>query len=425
MFEGKLDYVLGGDYAYALSEESNLLYYQGITTAYSTVALPVLAKLSAAPTAPASGAILDGRTQSDTYAAFGNAEYHLSSKLDLHAGARYTESRQSFSGCGRDDGDGVLAEGFTALQILRGIHPVTRLSAGDCVTLRPNLTPGLFTDTLDEHNVSWRVGADWHPLPRTLVYASVSKGYKSGSFPINAASTYVSLEPVTQESVLAYEVGAKARLLGGKADVEGALFYYDYTNKQLASNRPDALGVFGIVNALVNVPKSAEKGAELSVRVHPVDGLTLSAQATYLDSYVRGTFMSYDQFSATPIDLQGQPFPNTPSWSLVGGGQYDFPVRDDLHAFIGATAHYQSRSTGAFGTQISIDRGFPSLSINGYAVLDLRAGVATKDDRWSLQVYGNNVTNTYYWTQASRIFDGTVRFAGRPATFGVKLAYRY
>ena len=292
------------------------------------------------------------------------------------------------------------------------------------MTLQPDAHPGLYTAKLHENNVSWRAGVDWHPAARTLVYASVSKGYKAGSFPVNAASSFVSLSPVTQESVLAYEVGAKSRLLDNKVEIEGALFYYDYKNKQLASNRPDTLGVFGILNALVNVPKSAEKGAELSVRVYPVRGLTLSAQATYLDSYVRDHFMSFDQFSTVPIDFHGQRFPNTPKWAVVAGGQYEFGVGGTYKAFLGGTARYQSRATGAFGTQISIDRGFPSLYLKPYTVLDLRAGISTEDGKYSVELFGENVTNTYYYTQAARIFDGTVRFAGRPATIGVRLGYR-
>lgn len=425
LFEDRLDYVLGATYAYARSRESNLLYYQGITTAYSTIALPLLAGLTTAPTAPASGAILEGRTDANTYALFGNLEYHFSDRLSVHGGARYTISHQDYAGCGRDNGDGVLAQGFTALQVLRGITPVTVLRPGDCVTLRPDRTPGLYEDKLNQNNVAWRIGVDWHPAARTLIYATVSKGYKAGSFPVNAASSFVSLSPVVQESVLAYEIGAKTRLFDNLVDIEGAIFYYDYRNKQLASNRPDTLGVFGILNALVNVPKSAEKGAELSVRFHPVGGLTLSAQATYLDSYVRGSFLSFDQFSTVPIDLHGEPFPNTPKWALVGGLSYEFDVNGDVKADVGGNVRYQSRATGAFGTQVSIDRGFPSLYIKDYAVLDLRAGISSASERWYAQVFAENVTNSYYWTQTARIFDGTVRFAGRPRTFGLKLGYRY
>ena len=424
LLDGRLDYVLGGEYAYSLTKENDILDYLGITTAYSTLTLPYLVGLSKTYEPPTTGTRLVSRDDSTTGAVFGNAEYHLLSNLDVHAGVRFTENDQKYAGCGEDI-DGTDAAAFTALQIIGHVSPVVPAQPGQCVTLGPTGHPGLFSDKLDENNVSWRVGADWTPIPKTLIYASVSKGFKAGSFPTLAATSYVQLEPVTQESVLAYELGVKSRFLQNRVEVDGAVFYYDYRDKQLASNRPDPLGIFGIVNALVNVPKSDEKGAEFSVKLRPVEGLTLSTQVTYLDSSVDGDFMSYDQFSTVPVNLKGEPFPDTPKWSLNTGGQYDFNVNDKLRGYAGADVRYQSSAQGAFATYVSIARGYPSLEIKPYALLDLRAGVETKDGHYYVQVFGHNVTDTYYWTQAARIFDGTVRFAGMPSTFGVTVGYRY
>ena len=66
-----------------------------------------------------------------------------------------------------------------------------------------------------------------------LSYANVSKGYKSGSIPAVNSSTSAQIEPVTQESVLAYEVGFKSTLLDDRMRLNGAAFYYDYEDKQL------------------------------------------------------------------------------------------------------------------------------------------------------------------------------------------------
>jgi outer membrane receptor protein involved in Fe transport len=64
-------------------------------------------------------------------------------------------------------------------------------------------------------------------------------------------------------------------------------------------------------------------------------------------------------------------------------------------------------------------------TFRSYALLDLRAGVATSDGKWRFSLWGHNVTNKYYWTIADHIADTTVRFAGMPATFGVSATYRY
>ena len=421
----KLDYVLGGDYSFAVTRENDLLDYAGITTAYSSITLPLLAGFSNTYQDPTTGNISQNRDREQTEAIFGNLEYHLLPTLDVHAGGRYTSDDQHYRGCTRDDGDGNSAAAFTAIQKLYKLLPVAPVAPGGCVTLQPNGHPGTVDETLNQDNFSWRVGVDWTPIRRTLVYASISKGYKAGSFPTLTASSYSQLLPVTQESVLAYEVGTKSRLFDSRLEVDGALFYYDYRDKQFQSNAPDPLGIFGILNTLVNIPKSDEKGAELTAKWRPVTGLTLSAQTTYLDSSVDGNFFSYNQFSTTPFDFKGQSFPDTPKWTVGLGPQYDFDLGSQYKGYVGANAHYQSHSQGAFGNAESAALGYPSLEIKSYATLDLRAGVQTSDGRYYAQVFGQNVTNTYYWTQASRVFDGSVRFPGLPAIVGVTVGYRY
>ena len=93
----------------------------------------------------------------------------------------------------------------------------------------------------------------------------------------------------------------------------------------------------------------------------------------------------------------------------------------DLHdrcgAFFGTSLRYQSRSQGAFGTQNDLQQGLPSFEVRDYGILDLRAGVNTADGHWHLQVFGSNVTNTYYWNQVVRSGDVVVRFAGLPTMY--------
>src|SRR5690606_9777071 len=45
-------------------------------------------------------------------AAFGNVDYSLNDQITLHAGARYTQDKRSYTGCTTDYGDGVQARAF-------------------------------------------------------------------------------------------------------------------------------------------------------------------------------------------------------------------------------------------------------------------------------------------------------------------------
>jgi outer membrane receptor protein involved in Fe transport len=419
----KLDWVVGGNFTSTLVHEDQNETLLDSTSAYSLTTVPLALHEAALP--PFSGVQNVSRDLSRGLGVFANAEYHLTPTIDVHAGGRYTRTDIEHGGCTQDI-DGNAAAGFTALETLikhgAGVVPIAQ---GGCVTFGPGLNPGYQTGKLDQGNFAWSAGIDWTPIPRTLIYLNASRGYKAGSFPTLTASSYLQLQPVTQESVLAYELGVKSRLLHGLVEVDGAVFHYDYTNKQVEAREPDPEGIFGFLNVLLNVPKSSENGAEITVKVRPVSGLVLSGRATYLDSHVNGQFFNYNPYVNTPIDLQGEPFPNTPRWAGGVDAQYNWRASSTLDAYLGGDARYQSSSQGAFGAQSAIAEGYPSFVIDSYTLVDLRAGLSSADKRWSLEVYGSNVGNTYYWTQVARPAEAVVRFAGQPAIYGLRLRVNY
>src|SRR3546814_15155207 len=69
---------------------------------------------------------------------------------------------------------------------------------------------GPVVSTLDENNLAWRVALDWSPNDDTLVYASVSRGYKSGTSPVNAARKARQNAPVGPDKLAAYQLGVQA-----------------------------------------------------------------------------------------------------------------------------------------------------------------------------------------------------------------------
>ena len=207
-----------------------------------------------------------------TSAAYANLDYDVTSSITLHGGIRYTVANRSFSGCTQDTGDGQAATALNFLgSVLRGGAPGPLAQPGQCVTLNADFDPALVRSKLDENNIAWRTGADWRMNADTLVYANVSKGYKAGSFPTLSASSYVQYAPVKQENVLAYEVGSKMTLLDRKLQLNAAVFYYDYTDKQIRGEKPDP--VFGNPEALVTIPKWHIEGFELSAVARPLAGL--------------------------------------------------------------------------------------------------------------------------------------------------------
>jgi outer membrane receptor protein involved in Fe transport len=268
---------------------------------------------------------------------------------------------------------------------------------------------------LNEDNFSWRGSLNWKPTENTLLYANVTKGYKSGTFTTVPAITTEQIVPVPQESVLAYEAGFKTSLAQNRVELSGAAFYYDYRDKQFLGI---VRTVFGFQTGLTNIPEGNIKGAEVSLLLRPVAGLTVNLGGTYVDSEVTKERPPTVDPLGRVTTIVGQPFPNTPKWQFVADAQYDFPISGTVDAFIGGSATTRSSSQGAFGTV----NGF---TLTPYVLLDARAGVELQDGRVRIEAWARNITNKYYILGVYHGNDSTNRLAGMPATYGATVRTRF
>ena len=353
----------------------------------------------------------------NTEAVFGNLEYNVVDTVTLQASTRYTNQTRNFHGGLIDDGNGDLATAFDFVSTLLSGTP-THIPPGGYVTLDPvtnkPLTNGLFSK-LDQDNVSWKVGASWKPTSDYLFYANATKGYKAGAFGTLPVIRPDQDEPVTQESVLAYEAGFKLSALHRTAEFTGAVFRYDYDNKQLLGSKFVGLP-FGTLPALVNIPRSSIDGAELDVTARPFENFKVRIGGTYLDSRVDGNFVISSIISGPPVNIGGEQFPATPRWEGVADAQYDFAISSRWTGFLGGGLTYNSETQGAFGN-------IPTLQMPGYTLLDLRAGV--NGDKWEIQVWGHNVTDRFYLIHTFRSTDTITATTGMPATFGVTVSAHF
>ncbi|WP_324742046.1 TonB-dependent receptor [Tsuneonella sp. CC-YZS046] len=391
-------------------------------------------------------------------AAFANVDYTIG-LLTLHAGVRYTEDKRSYTGCTQDYGDGVQANAFNivipGLNAAKGVpagQELPNIQPGACTSsnvltkadyvspTNPNgeyFSPGLAHFELKEDNVSWRLGADFQVTPTTMLYANVSKGYKSGSFPAVNVASNLQLEGVKQELVLAYEAGIKAGLLDRRVQLNIAGFYNDYRNKQLRGRILDPFGFFGVLDKLLNIPKSRVYGAEASLQIAPTQGLNLNLGGTYVNTKVTRDFFAYDPVGNL-INYKGLVFPHTPKWNFTASADYETPVNDKLNIFMGASMLYQSKAIGLFArpeeiSQVDLDpTQFPGVKVPGdafnkkaYTTVDAQIGVAAEDGQWRAWIWGKNIFNTYYWNNATQSFDSIYRLTAMPATYGAAVSFRF
>lgn len=359
------------------------------------------------------------------YAVFASADRQLTDTLTARASIRFSQENRKHQGCLADYGDGQLAFAFGQLIIpVIGGQP-TNIPPGACVTAddatrRPVLSPA--PSSLNQNNVSWRVGLDWKARPDTLVYATIAKGYKAGGYTLTPAVLVSQMKPVTQESVVDYEVGLKTDLFDRRVHVDVAGFYYDYSNKQLQGYV--TILPFGPLPTLVNIPSSRIVGGEISLTAHPTRGLRLQLAGTIVDSKVLKDPSSPEDPFGHPTSFVGEPFPNTPKYQATADVEQSFPVSDKVEAYVGGSLQYHSSASGTFGSESS-PLAHSLATLNSYVLLDLRAGVRISHPDVRIEVWGANVTNKYYWNAAYSYEDAFVRFAGEPATWGVRLSYSY
>ncbi len=355
-------------------------------------------------------------------AVFASVEVPLNEKFDILASARYTTEDRDFRGCAQDDGNGGLSGLLGIISNLRNALPPVPpafIETGGCVTLNSATSlpvGGLVTDRLSEDNISWRVSLNYKADEDTLVYLTASKGYKSGSYPLVPGVFDDQFTPATQESVQAFELGLKKTLADNRVQLNSAVYYYNYNDKQVRGFL-DVGFPFGNVPALVNVPKSRAWGFEAEVTALVSEGLQVSGAVNYIDTQVTEDFNTPDPLGQI-FNINGEEFPMAPQWQFSGDIEYRFSFGDNLEAFAGISPSYRSATKAAFGTN-------PILGIESYFLLDLRAGVESEDGTWRVEVYGNNLTNKFYWTQVTREIDALTRTAAMPVTYGVRLSYKY
>ncbi|CAN5359805.1 TonB-dependent receptor [soil metagenome] len=364
-------------------------------------------------------AIIDADTQVQAIGVFANADYKFTDTLSGTVGLRYSHDDRDVQQCTADSGNGVFASIFTIIanstRARLGLPAIAAIPPGACVSLDANAAPERFHGNLTEDNVSWRGSLNWKPFEHTLVYASIGKGFKAGSFPTVSATSSAQFAPATQESVLAYEIGLKATVIPQRLQINGAVFYYDYRDKQVRGRGRDVN--FGLVALLVNVPESVVKGAEVEIVATPLDGLDLRASATYLDGEVRN-YVGFDLNATTVRDFAGERLPYTSEWSVNFTPSYEFALTPQLEGFVSADVAYRSGSSAFFGRN-------PREAIPQYTTLDLSAGVRSASGGWSLTAWGRNVTDEYYWVNVGRSIDTYARVAAMPATYGVTLGFKY
>ena len=320
-------------------------------------------------------------------AAFADGTYEIADSLFITAGLRYSIERKSADYLTQSVIVGPLG-GDSASKTWRSLTPrlVARYEIGD----------------------------------RTNIYASWSRGFKSGAF--NPSGQNVS-DPVNPEKIDAFEVGFKTA--SPLIRFNTSAYYYDYTDLQISSY-VSAQGV------LRNAAAAEIYGADADVVFNPMPDLELRAGAAY-------THARFKDFKNAPVYIQcldfatcgaafgtfiptglpnasGYRLPRAPDFTGNLGISYVLHFGDDAKLTLNGDLYHTSR---VFFDPVE------QFGQKAYDILNLRATYAFAGDKLQIALFGTNVTGTTYVNQVIPAALSIGQTYGEPTSYGVAFTAKF
>ena len=384
-------------------------------------------------------------TFTDAYAGFARATAHLTDKLRLVGGVRYTTNQKSFDGT-----SDRLAIACTRLAVgqtcpTAPLIPFSYAANGQPLPVPaasggvvPLIGTGAIVSRADfnqdsaivNDRTTYRGAIEYDLTPRSLLYGSVETGFRSGGFSL--AVGYGTYRP---EYITAYTVGSKNRFFDNKLELNLEAFVWNYRDQQISHLGIDLSGQNA--NFTQNIGRSINEGLEAEGRLLLTPSTELNANVQYLDAtYGRFTYQTPAINGAPPyvgcavtvdaantalrdVNCSGKQSFNSPEWTLNLGAQQ--------------TAHFGAyKVVGYINTQYLTSRyiGFeyqpaelapPVFQTNGQVTLSPNYA------KWSLSIFVQNLENNRYPIQA--IVNTSVNILStvnaNPRTFGGRVSYKF
>jgi len=275
----------------------------------------------------------------------------------------------------------------------------------------PSFTGGPLSASTTTNLPSGKIEFDYNPAPQTLVYESISRGVKSGGFTAHNTVTAPAVDPFEPEKLTAFEVGVKSDVTR-KLRVDAAVFYYRYKDQQILGKVFDDLSQ-SYIGRFVNAD-SRISGGEVELEWRPLAGLSISQYAGFAEGYYTSTLLdsSGNNYDGSPESF--------PKWSYGGDAAYSWNAGDYR---VTTESNYSFHDTYSQFYLL----GSSDFTIPQYWLANANLSLSPANDKsWTLTLWGRNIFNKYYDVTRNFFLPGTeVGQVGEPATFGIRVSYRY
>lgn len=223
-------------------------------------------------------------------------------------------------------------------QLATAIGPKTTLITG----LRVEQYQGDYTDSngfieeTDDVMVGGKVALEYQVIDRTMIYASITRGYKAGGINSEALAKakdeglsldadffkqHTSFDP---EYLWSGEFGVKGSSLDDKFTLRLAAFYMHRDNIQLKSWQVSDQQFTGYV---ANASSGSNYGLEIEGSYLLTDNLLISGSAGYLDTKIN------DFVTKSGLNQDGREQAQAPKYQYAFSARYN--VTDELYAMLG------------------------------------------------------------------------------------------
>lgn len=290
--------------------------------------------------------------------------------------------------------------------------------SGDYVTAKSNERR-----SNTDGDVDGKAVLKWTPDDMTMLYASFTSGYRSATIltqyvygTVDKDSARDALKPAKAEKLLAYEVGSKTDLIGGRLRMNTALFFYDFRNKQMTLRKLDcSVGTHCTSYAVMgNVKSSYVWGGEISLEAAITANLFADASYGITDSRI-----SSHETDSNDLPLNSTKLPMSTS-TMTYGLTYALPVPENI-GDIKLRANYDWIGGHSFSGGNDADKMAYEKS---YGLTDANVSWYLPSAPFHVDVFVKNIGNVKYFVDAQELATTTENVVwGMPRTWGIRLTY--
>lgn len=383
-FDNRLSYLIGG---YFFRERAN----QELALCFAPITPVPTARFNACNTWTQ-----QNNQVTKSYAVFGQGRLKLGDAFSITLGGRYTWEDKSI----------VSNQFFDFRPAGTAFNPTPGSPPPGLRIVAPIVTD--LADKLSFKKFTPKVGAEFKPNDNVLIFASYAKGFRSGGFNgrlIAPQTSVPSYQPDTNDS---FELGVKADALDRALRVNVTGFYSKYKGIQQTISDP------AVQFRVANAGDAELYGFEAEITAVPTTGLRFSAGVGY----------THSKFKNVPVlvgPINGNRLPFSPEWTVATGIEYEIPAGSFT---VTPRVDYRYQSDIFFSSfNLPLERQ------DGYGLLSARLTVSGGEDRrYSLAVYGDNLTNVHYYTfgQDALAAQGVAySYLGRPREYGVTASVKF